>query len=181
MKADTKWLLKALGGGMVGLTIVLPVEMWVIDYYKDTRPSHYHMVVNASFTPEQYDMVVQAATLWVDGVHDRAKLDITVDMGECPEEPSDPTLCIRATPTRINCPPAGVDKIGCTESYTSWIDMEFGSPVSLSIMQHEMGHLFGIPDMDDSYQGVMCGFITVSAPRNVSPEDVHQYLKFRRQ
>lgn len=175
---DRIWFLKAIGGGVIGLAIILPVEMYAIDYYKDTRPSKYDLMVDSSFTSEQYDVVVEAATLWMDGVHDRSKLDITVEMGKCPEDGS--AMCIISTHDRINCPPVNPVAVGCTAGYSSWVDVEYGVANTLAILSHEMGHLFGIPDLDDPYPGVMNRTIDTASPHIVGKEDAKQYLRFRR-
>lgn len=161
---------------LIGL--ILPVERYLIDEYKEIQASTYHVMVQPTFTDQQYQIILQSANTWVHAVVERGgRLKISVSRGACPMDKK--TICISPTPTKIVCD-AVLQAMGCTDSsrLVVQIDTEFSPAATTNIAEHELGHTFGILDQDDC-QGVMCRYVDVDKPRQLTSSDVDHFLKDR--
>jgi hypothetical protein len=179
LSPDIRFGLKVVSVCAVAVAVEVAVEVAGINYYGWGKTTHYHLVVDPSLSP-YYDIAAQAATNWVQAVGDAHNLDISVEMRECPDNQlQNDTVCVIFTPTHIQCLGPTTSNVGCSTGYTVWVDTELGATVSNSILIHELGHQFGIPDMDDPYPGVMNRIVNPFAPRSVIREDVEQYYRYR--
>jgi hypothetical protein len=176
-------------GVVVGGPIGIGIGYFCRPYFQHLQnKTHYRLMVDPSFTPQQQAEIGRAAHKWERAVGDRSALTISVQVGECPGLPNVVDACIIPTNKPIDCGPASDKAVGCTRGDPQWsyqlvqIDVMCGDLHTFShIVQHEIGHTLGLEDSDA--KGVVmnryavCSEIQAYASQDVSPSDARRYLK----
>jgi hypothetical protein len=176
-------------GVVVGGPIGVSIGYFGRPYFQHLQnKTHYRLMVDPAFTPQQQMEVSRAAHKWEKAVGDRSALTISVQVGECPGLPNVIDACIIPTDKIIDCRPASDKAVGCTRSDPRWfyqlvqIDVMCGDLGTFShIAQHEIGHTLGLEDSDTKgvvmHRYTVCGETQGDASQDVSQSDARRYLK----
>lgn len=145
--------------------------------------SHFRIRISSAFNEEQKNIIKDAINKWVAGVNNTKKLSVDVSVGDCPNKPDIVEACITPVNAQtVCCMPGAYNNIGCTWSTENYASVEIATErdnTTLShLIQHELGHVFGIPD-SDTENIIMNGIINVDGGSDLTPQDINLYLNRR--
>lgn len=138
------------------------------------------------FTIPQQQIIRQAISKWELAIHNPALLTVDLEVGKCPIEPAMDEVrgCIVPTNGTVMC--EKIVAIGCTAglqpNYAN-IQVDVNPDVSIAlphVVQHELGHLFGLYDLPGTNTVMYHTTLLVAKQPNgcqeVSPVDVYNYI-----